>query len=496
MKKILYPVKIVEAILIFLIPFIFFLFLEFNPNNPYFSGYDSYYHIGMAEYIWENGLPFKFPYLYFTLLNENYVESHLLFHLLLIPFILVFGNVIGPKIFISCCVGGIFLLAYLILKKFTGKMAFLLALLTFFLLPSDFYFRMAFIRNPTPSLLFLMLILYLTMQKHYKLLLIASFCYGWLYMGGGFLFLIALSAIYAFSRFILNKKIDLKLALYPALGTILSLIINPYFPQNIELSIVQVWKTGLQAKEYVGGEWRPYDTWFWFSMCIFPLLIWGLGILTVFIKRKKISPINLTVFLFSVFLLVAQLKSKRFVEYWPLWASLSGFMLIGKDLAGWTKNFRKSFFVALTIIIFILSGFVYAKLQWQTAFEDTTSDFEVTLAAKAHEYVKKHSKEGDIIFTDDWDVFPLYFYLNRKNYYLVGLDPEFMNQFDPNLYLQFAQISSGDDPENLERIKDLFKSKWVLVNRDHQTFRSNLLARKDLFKEVYNNGEYFVFEVK
>jgi len=308
--------------------------------------------------------------------------------------------------------------------------------------------------------------------------------------------LIALTGIYASSRFILNKKIDLKLTLYPIIGTVLSLVINPYFPEDIKLSIVQVWKTGLQAKEYVGGEWRPYDTWFWFSMCIFPLLIWGIGILTVFIKRKKISPINLTVFLFSVFLLVAQLKSKRFVEYWPLWASLSGFMLIGEDILIWIKNFRKSFFVALTTIIFILSGFVYAKLQWQTAFQDTTSDFEVTLAAKAHEYLKKHSKEGDIIFTDDWDVFPLYFYLNRKNYYLVGLDPEFMNQFDPNLYLQFAQISSGDDPENLERIKDLFKSKWVLINRDHQTFRSNLLARKDLFKEVYNNGEYFVFEVK
>ncbi len=488
--------KILESVLVFTVPFIIFLFLEFNPNNPYFSGYDSYYHIGMAESIWENGLPFKFPSLYFTVLNENFVESHLLFHLLLIPFILVFGNIVGPKIFIALCAGGIFLLAYLILRFFSKKTAFLSTALVFFLLPSDFYFRLAFIRNPAPSLLFLLLVFYLMIHKKYKLLIAASFFYGWLYMGGGFLFLIGLAIIYAFSNFIIKGQVDKKLLFYPILGTGLSLLINPYFPTNINLFIVQVWKTGLQAKEYVGGEWRPYDTWFWFSLCIVPLSVWGIGVINALATRKKVGSVNLSIFLYSAFLLAAQLKSKRFVEYWPLWASLSGFALIGSDLQIWLKNFRKSIFILVSTLLFILFSFFYAKNQWQTAFDDTTSDFEVNLAAKAHEYIKKNSDPGDIIFTDDWDVFPLYFYLNRKNYYIVGLDPEFMNQFDRNLYLEYAQISSGDDPDNLERIKDVFKSKWVLVNRDHPEFRSNLLARKDLFSEVYNNGEYFVFKIK
>ncbi len=488
--------KIIEPLLAFTVPFLVFLFLEFNPNNPYFSGYDSYYHIGMAEEIWNNGLPFEFPHLYFTVLNQNFVESHLLFHLFLIPFILIFGNVIGPKIFIALCAGGIFFLVFHILKFFSKKTALISTALLFFLLPSDFYFRLAFIRNPAPSLLFLLLVLYLMIHKKYKSLILASFCYGWLYMGGGFLFLIGLTVIYSFSNFITSGKIDRKIFFYPILGTLLSLIVNPYFPTNINLFIVQVWKTGLQAKEYVGGEWRPYDTWFWFSMCIVPLFIWGLGIATALIRGKKIGPINLSILIYSAFLLVAQLKSKRFIEYWPLWASLSGIILIGPSLKIWIKSLHKSAFVFFCFLAFTIFSFIYAKNQWQTAFNDTTSDFEVNLAAKAHDYIKKNSNAGDIIFADDWDVFPLYFYLNRKNYYIVGLDPEFMNQFDRNLYLQFAQISSGDDPDNLERIKDLFKSKWVLVNRDHPEFRSNLLARKDLFKEVYSNSEYFVFEVK
>lgn len=486
----------IGPLLAFLVPFTVFLFLEFNPSNPYFSGYDSYYHIGMAEYIWENGLPKEFPYLFFTFLNENYVDHHLLFHFLLIPFILVFGNIIGPKIFIALCVGGIFLILNQIIRKFVGKGSVLVTLTSFLLLPSDFYFRLAFIRNPAPSLLFLLLTFYSLMKKKYKTLFAVAFLYGWLYIGGGFLFLIAMVLIYALANFILLGKIDKKLLFYPLAGTAASFVINPYFPENIYFFIVQVWKTGLQAKEYVGGEWRPYDTWFWFSMCIVPLFVWGLGIVTALVRGKKIGPINLSILVYSAFLLVAQLKSKRFVEYWPLWASLSGITLIGPSLKIWIRSLHKSAFVFFCFLVFTVFSFIYAKNQWQTAFNDTTSDFEVNLATKAHEYIKKNSSAGDIIFADDWDVFPLYFYLNKKNYYLLGLDPEYMNQFDSKLYLQYAQISSGDDPNNLERIKDLFKSKWVLVNRDHPEFRSNLLARKDLFKEVYSNSEYYVFEVK
>ena len=112
-------------------------------------------------------------------------------------------------------------------------MTLLATFMTFFLMPSDFYFRLAFIRNPAPSLLSLLLILYLITRKHYKLLLLTSFCYGWLYMGGGFLFLIALAGIYAFSRFVSSRKIDWKLVFYPLLGTGLSFVINPYFPKNL-----------------------------------------------------------------------------------------------------------------------------------------------------------------------------------------------------------------------------------------------------------------------
>lgn len=500
----------IEAALVFIVVFSVFYALEFNSENPYFSGYDSFYHMGMAEHIMQNGLPHKFPYLQYTTLNENFSDNHLLFHLLLIPFIATLGNIVGPKIFIVLSVALIFTVLYVILKKLNFEWALLFVAIAFFLEPSDFYFRQAFVRNPAPSLLFLVLAIFFLIEKRWVALAILSFLYGWLYTGGGFLFLLVLLIIYAAVSVALKKPWDKKLIAYPIIAIGLSLIINPYFPANIKSIFLQVWQTGIGAKEYVGGEWAAYDTWFWLTLSYIPLLIWFGAIIIALHQKLKISSITWTVFFFSLFLLIMQWKSKRFVEYWPFFAILSGILLAGKQIEDWGKNsFEKyknseykkypvqSIGIFLLVAGLLVTSYFYARIEWTRAWRDTSSksDFNVEAARDAHDYLKRNSDAGDIVFTDDWDVFPLYFFLNQKNYYIVGLDPEFMNQFNPALYQEFAAISSGMVSDNLERIKTDFRAKWVLVASDHLEFRDNLTAQPNLFKKVFSNEEYTVFHV-
>lgn len=494
------------TILVFLVSFSILLALEFNDKNPYFSGYDSFYHVGLAEQIMSDGLPKEFPYLQFTTLNKNFTNNHLLFHLLLIPFIAIFGNVVGPKVFIALSIALTFTVLYLILKRLKFEWSLPFTAIAFFMQPSDFYFRQAFVRDPAPSLLFLVISILFLIDKRWIALSILAFLYGWLYTGGGFLFLIALLLIYGFVTYVLYRKIDIKTTLYPILAIILSLITNPYFPANIESIYLQVLQTGIGAKDYVGGEWAPYETWFWLTISYIPLLIWFGGITIALYKKVKISRISWTIFFFSLLLLIMQMKSKRFVEYWPFWAVFSGILLAGNQLEDWftslwhnsKKNKRlESAFASLLILLFLTAGYFYASAQWSRAWRDTASslDFDVESAREAHEYLKRNSNPGDIVFTDDWDVFPLYYFLNRKNYYIVGLDPEFMNQYDSKLYREFAAISSGADSDNLERIKNVFNSKWVIVASDHPEFRRNLQNQPDLFKKAFSNKEYTVFQV-
>jgi len=55
--------------------------------GPNIVDYDGYYHIKMAELIREQGIPVKFPWLKFTIIDEQgYTDHHLLLHIFQIPF--------------------------------------------------------------------------------------------------------------------------------------------------------------------------------------------------------------------------------------------------------------------------------------------------------------------------------------------------------------------------------------------------------------------------
>jgi hypothetical protein len=206
--------------------------------------------------------------------------------------------------------------------------------------------------------------------------------------------------------------------------------------------------------------------------------------------------------MFSFVLLILEWKSKRYVEYWPFWAVLSGIFLAGPYLEEKIFSVKKSLInfrisaLLASLVLFVVISINYSRSQIFQGLSDTRAFFNVEAARGANEYLIENSAHGDIVFTDDWDVFPLYFFLNQKNYYIVGLDPEFMNKYDSSLFNEFSAISSGKDASNLGRIKQDFKAKWVIVASDHPAFKSNLKNNPDLFNEAYSGGGYTVFSVK
>ena len=69
---------------LFLIIFNFFLLLQIQ---PVFFDPDGFYHLKMSELISTQGLIYELPWQQYSVLNENYTDHHLLYHLICIPFI-------------------------------------------------------------------------------------------------------------------------------------------------------------------------------------------------------------------------------------------------------------------------------------------------------------------------------------------------------------------------------------------------------------------------
>jgi hypothetical protein len=109
--------------------------------------------------------------------------------------------------------------------------------------------------------------------------------------------------------------------------------------------------------------------------------------------------------------------------------------------------------------------------------------YDLPAAREMMRYLTDHSEPGDVVFTDDWDVFPLYFFHNTLNRYVVGLDPKFTHDRRPDLWDRYVKITRGQTPTTirtgvngsepepievrLEDIRDHFEAGFIITDRDH-----------------------------
>ncbi len=108
------------------------------PNR--FPDPDSFYHAGMAELAASGTFPSRFPWLELTSLKDTYADLHLVYHLLLVPFVKAFGPMPGIRIATITTFVLLTISFYLLLRRLAVRGAFLFTLLL--LGSSAFVFRL------------------------------------------------------------------------------------------------------------------------------------------------------------------------------------------------------------------------------------------------------------------------------------------------------------------------------------------------------------------
>ncbi len=171
---------------------------------------------------------------------------------------------------------------------------------------------------------------------------------------------------------------------------------------------------------------------------------------------------------------------------------------------------------------FVVAACLGAK-QWHTIQQDSRCRYDLPAIQAAMNFLRENSQPGDVVFTDDWDVFPVFFYYNTHNHYIVGLDPKFTHHRQPELWERYVKISRGQVPTNvtvkrhdrngpsvketflvrLEDIRDHFGARFVVTDRDHQALAGRLAAADNFARLVFpeasyakaRNAPYLVFRV-
>lgn len=222
----------------------------------------------------------------------------------------------------------------------------------------------------------------------------------------------------------------------------------------------------------------------------------------------------------------------RLASAGPLLVSAAAFFaivaLFGAELRRMANEPRFEGFA--TRVVIALSAMAFVTLmgfgplgRWRSVRESSALRFDLPEVRKMMAFLKADSRPGDVIFTTDWDDFPLFFYHNNYDYYVVGLDPEFTHSRRPVLWERYVKITRGQAPArvSVERhdqrgqpftdeidvkvsdIRDFFNADYVITDRDHKSLATQLSRDSKLAKLVYpgtdfarcRNKPYLVFRV-
>lgn len=490
------------------------------------SGNDSYYHAKMALMLPEWGFVQSFPWLRWTIFNDRFVSHHHGFHVLLAPFVTLADRAFarpqdGAKLFVILGAAATAALHVRLLRRLaTPDRAFWTLMLAS--LPWHFWLRQSYVRAPVVALPLLLLAVDASMRRRWAPLALLGFVFTHVY--GGAVLLPLIPAAFLAADWVCHRPSPRSLRPLAATlaGVALGLVVNPYFPANFEFLWTQLFQTGLGAPPEAGTEWKPFDAWFLARISLPLAAVWAVALVARL--RSPAQPADfrsLGLLFLNLGFLALTLKSRRFIEYWPVFALLNA--------ADWWAAATHSrhatpdegdpvpapspLLRAAPRAILLAGAIAAAALNLRTARNAAIERGDLPALACAMDFLRRASPPGSLVLTDDWDVFPECFFFNHHNHYAVGLDPVFTQVRFPELWERYRIITRGQAPASLpphptprpgssaappaaaerratlDDVAAAFHADYVLVARDHAPLYRQLVADRRRFQPVFPHAE-------
>jgi asparagine N-glycosylation enzyme membrane subunit Stt3 len=469
--------------------------------TPALAGNDGYYHMKMGYLMRTEGLTPDFPYLPFTILNAGaYYDHHMLYHLFLALFATVdpvvdggYALTQGAKIASIIMPAFAFLAIWWLLRSNRVPYAALFSV-ALFAISEPFLYRMSMPRAQSLSLLLLVLGLHWLLQKKYRWLLPLGFIYVWAY--NAFPLLLVLSGVYLIATLMLERRIVWPALIYPAIGIGVGLLINPYFPQNIEFILGHLAPKLGDSAIRVGNEWSPYRTWTLVENSAGALLAFLLGILALAWSEKRIRKESLVALGMAVLFGYMLFESRRFVEYFPPFALIFFALSVTPLFAEWQEEWGEKrpflFRLAPIFLTLLLIYPLYLSLSDTRALMARSKPADEY--ADAVIWLHENAPAGTQIFQTDWDDFTRLFFYNSNAVYTAGLDPTFMELQDADLFDEWVDITRGRVENPGEIIRTRFNAAYVFSDLRHDDFMDEAAADPAL-NEVYRDDYAVIYEV-
>ncbi len=496
---------LLTGVILFEMFVIFLAMVQFA--TPSLVGNDGYYHIKMAYLMRTQGLRPVFAWLPLTVLNaEEFVNHHFLFHVLLMPF--TFGDLrLGAKLASVIFPALTFLVIWWLLRGQKVPHAALWAL-GLLVVSEAFIYRMSMARSMSLSLGILALTLHWLLTEKYGRLLPLAFLYVWLY--NAFPLIMVVTGIYVAARWLIERRLEWPALLYAGLGVGLGLVINPYFPDNVTFVYRHILPKLTGTTDIrVGSEWYPYETTQLMENSGLALVLFLSGVLALGLNDRRVDTRTATSLFVAVLFGAMLFKARHFVEYFPAFALIFAAMAWRPLMERWLgeEGERVSLHLPLQHLELatatrarVLAGVMVLTLlpalwsNFNASRESLEGSKPYQCYAEAAAWLAANTPAGARVFQTDWDDFTRLFFYNTHNTYTLGLDPTYMQLYDPELYDLWVDISKGRVERPSEAIVERFGASYALTDLNHDNFLEETDDDPNLV-QVYRDEYAAVFQV-
>lgn len=523
--KHIFAEPIVGAAIVFVLFAGYFAFLS---TATQFPDPDSWYHLKITRMMINDGPVMNFPWLTQTDLTQNFVDHHLLYHYALYPFVYFFGDLIGGKIATVIFAAALIALIFYILKKEEVQYPWLFLLLAASNI--DFIFRILLTKASALAVLVLLLGVYATLRQRWVWLFFINIAYVSLH--GGFILLPFATAVYivcsSFIDVVIANPVPLKLRPYgqvikkffktlftgtngililsTLLGLVVGVLLNPYHLKLFPFLQEQLWQIGVlnkSAQIKVGNEWYPLPFIDFIQRHFFIVYSFILAGIVFFANVKKISKRELYFFALSLAFLLLTIRFRRFAEYFVPFAVIFVALVAGQLKTHFQHLFQLLKNQALAIQYMVkflffaaLAFFIFIDFHvGQNLYSSYHNSRDFNYMKGVTNWLKNSIPPNTVIFHTDWSDFPNLFYFDDQHYYITGLDPTFMYEYDIEQYQLYEDIVRGIQKDNLKQlITEKFQSSVIVLNHNASQFNQNLSDNPD-FIRTYQDADGIIYIV-
>lgn len=539
----------INYLLVFLFFVVLFSFIYFTVPKI-ISLDDPLFYIKYSQMIREQGLSVinNFHWIYFAD-NTRFGMLYSLFNFVLIPFTFFPELWMGIKYFAVFGASVVMFIIYWWFRKIKISYAFFLLLVLWSISPISFVMRTLYTRPFILMMIIGLLEIYCLWRKRYIFVVLLAFLH--IFNHGNTFYLPSFFAfVFFIFSFLHSKKFDWRLIFSSFFGTILGMVILPNFPKNFlimfkvvfNIYVAVLGKSQVQIQEGVENYGvNVFD--FIFDNYLFLGILFGFlflrivyyfyqvknketesGRLNFFSTDKEILILNDSLFFINIFSLVGFIFTRRVSDFWfPL--IIIYFALSIKLISPYFKifineNFKKIILTSGKILFFVILIYLVGARAMALNYRIANASSPVILE-KTAKWLNDNTGDKDIIFLDNWSYFPNLFYYNTKNYYTMGMEPRFLYDYNPELYLYWTNIVSRGLPCNKvdcqewldqingkksdEAIKILdkgvaeiifkkFKSQYILTSVSAGNFYV-ILKKSQYFEQVFQDEEFTNFTV-